>query len=128
MYACPHCSALTISSWRKANSSPLFPVRCRNCGSESVASGWGRAITGFGAELLLWGSALFALAVGSFYGLLLLPVGLTALVVGTNRAFPLVAVDAAFSTARRRAMKRFWIIVAALVTVRISWDAWQYLL
>jgi hypothetical protein len=125
MYTCPHCSAATISSWRKTNSSPLFPARCRNCGGESVSSGWSRAITAFGAESLLWGSFAFALAVGSLYGLLLLPVGMFALVLVTNRVFPLVAVDAAFSAARLRAKKRFWIIAAALLVVLISWDAWR---
>lgn len=66
-----------------------------------------------------------ALAVGSFYGLLLLPAGMAALTVGTNRVFPLIAVDDSFRAARRRATKRFWIIAAALVVVLISWDAWR---
>jgi hypothetical protein len=126
MYTCPHCSAATISSWRKTNSTPLFPVRCRNCGGESVASGWSRAITAIGAESLLWGSFVFALAVGSFYGLLLLPAGMVLLIVVTNRVFPLIAVDAALTTARLRAKKRFWIVAATLAVVIVSWDAWRH--
>jgi hypothetical protein len=41
---------------------------------------------------LFWGSIVFAIVVGSFFGLLLFPVGMAALGAYLNRAFPLVAI------------------------------------
>jgi hypothetical protein len=120
MYACPHCSALSISAWRKVGSSPLFPATCAACLGESVASGWGRAIVAVGGEVLIWGSLLLALALGSLYGLLLLPIGLIALTVMVGELFPLVAIDAGLTKTRRRAKIFFWVVLAAGVAYFIS--------
>jgi hypothetical protein len=119
MYACPHCSSASISAWRKFNATPFFPAHCRACGGESMASGWGRATAAFGAEALLWGSILFAIFIGSFYGLLALPFSMLALSVLVNRAFPLVALDAGLAKARRRAIRNFAIAVAVAIAVLV---------
>jgi hypothetical protein len=117
MYSCPHCSAPTISGWRKSSSSPFFPARCRACGGESTASGWGRAITAIGGEILLWGSIIFAFFVGSPFGLLALPLGLFAMTIAVNSAFPLVAIDVALTVARKRAVRHFGIAVLVAVAI-----------
>ena len=70
MYVCPHCSSKSIGAWRKFNATPWFPARCGVCGGESMASGWGRSIAALGAEVLMWASIVFALVMGSVYGLL----------------------------------------------------------
>jgi hypothetical protein len=128
MYTCPHCFAASISAWRKANSSPFFPVRCRVCGGECVASGWSQTVLAVGGELLVWGSIIFAIGVGSFYGLLVLPVGMAALAVGVNRIFPLVAIDAGMTAARRRAIKHFWIAVVLALAFLAARGAWKWVI
>jgi hypothetical protein len=122
MYSCPHCSAPTISGWRKSSSSPFFPVRCRACGGESTASGWSRTVTAIGGEVLLWGSIIFAFVVGSPFGLLALPLGLFAMTAAINRVFPLVAIDEGLTVARKRAAKHFGIavLVAGAVVVVLN--------
>jgi hypothetical protein len=90
-----------------------------------VASGWSRAVLAVGGELLMWGSIIFAIGIGSFYGLLLLPIGMVVLAVGVNRIFPLVAIDAAMSAARRRAMKHFWIAVVLALAFLAARKAWN---
>src|SRR5689334_21310312 len=107
MYNCPHCSAPTISGWRKSSSSPFFPARCRECGGESAISGWGRTVTAIGGQVLLWGSIIFAFVVGSPFGILALPLGFIAMTAAANRAFPLVAIDQGLTVARKRAVKLF---------------------
>jgi len=114
MYSCPHCSAPTISGWRKSSSSPFFPARCSACGGESAASGWSRGVAAIGGELLLWGSIVFSLIIGSPFGLLALPLGLFAMTVAVNRAFPLVAIGE-LSAARKRATKHLGIAVLVVV-------------
>lgn len=122
VYACPHCSAASISGWRKANSSPLFPVRCRACGGKSVASGWSRWIYAFGAELILYGSIVFAFVVRSAYGLLIYPLAIAALIAGVNHAFPLVAMDKRQAMAQRRAIRFFVVLAVAFLLVAAT--AW----
>jgi hypothetical protein len=80
-----------------------------------MASGWGRAMAALGAEILLWGSIVFAVAVRSFYGLLLLPLGMFTLSALVNRFFPLVPVDADWARARRRAVWIFGTAIALAV-------------
>jgi hypothetical protein len=122
MYSCPHCSAPAISGWRKASSSPLFPVRCPICGGHSAASGWARAVTAAGAEITLWGSIVFALSLGSPIGLLALPVGLFSMTAVVNIAFPLVATDGDPTVTRKRAAKHFGIVmfVAAAIVFALE--------
>lgn len=96
---------------------PVFPARCALCGGESTASGWSRTITAIGGEALLWGSIIFALTIGSLYGLLALPFGMIVLATAVNRSFPLIAIDAGLAKARRRAIQHFWIAVAVAVAV-----------
>ena len=112
MYVCPHCSSKSIGAWRKFNATPWFPARCGVCGGESMASGWGRSIAALGAEGLMWASIVFALVMGSVYGLLLLPIGMLGLSALVNRLFPLVAIDAGWTRARRRAAWGFGIAIA----------------
>ena len=81
-----------------------------------------------GGELLVWGSIIFAIGVGSFYGLLVLPVGMAALAVGVNRIFPLVAIDAGMTAARRRAIKHFWIAVVLALAFLAARGAWKWVI
>ena len=117
MYSCPHCSSPSISAWRKFNATPWFPARCKICGGESMASGWGRAVAALGAEVLMWGSIVFAVAVRSVYGLLLLPLGGLALSAFVNRLFPLVAIDSSWVKARRRTAWGFGIAIAVVLVL-----------
>ena len=101
----------------------MFPARCQACGGESASSGWSRTIAAFAGEALVWGSIILALLIGSLYGLLLLPLGMIALAVALNRAFPLVSIDEGLTKARRRALRGFWVaiaVAAAFVIVRQS--------
>jgi hypothetical protein len=118
MYGCPHCSAPTISGWRKSSSSPFFPARCSACGGESAASGWSRAVAAIGGEILLWGSIILSLCIGSPLGLLALPLGLLAMTVAVNWAFPLVAIGD-LSAARKRATTHIGIAVLAAVAIAV---------
>jgi hypothetical protein len=117
LYACPHCAELSVSGWQRSSSSLFFPARCRLCGGESIASGWSSVIAGISGEVLLWASLIFALAVGSFYGLLILPVGMIVLGAFLNKTFPLVALDAEITRARRRAVRHFCIAVAIAIVI-----------
>ena len=85
-----------------------------------MASGWSRTIAALGGEVLVWGSIVFSLLVGSFYGLLLLPAGMFALALMVNRIFPLVAIDGRLTKARQRAVKGFWLAVAVLAVVVVA--------
>ena len=80
-----------------------------------MASGWSRAVSTLGSEIILWGSIIFAILVQSFYGLLIFPVAMLALATLVNRLFPLVAVDPGLTKARRRAEKGFWLAILVLV-------------
>lgn len=108
---------MSISGWRKSGSSPLFPAQCRECGGESTSSGWSRTFAALIGEVLLWGSIIFALVIGSFYGLLLLPLGLVALGVALNKSFPLVPIDEGLTKARRRAISSFGVAIVAAVAL-----------
>ena len=119
MYACPHCSFPTISAWRKFNATPWFPARCRVCGGESMASGWGRSLAALGGEVLVWGSIVFAVALRSVYGLLLLPFAVLALSAAVSRFFPLVAIDGAWARARSRAVWGFGIAIVLVVLLLV---------
>lgn len=69
------------------------------------------------------GSIILALLIGSLFGLILLPLGMVALGVGLNRAFPLVAIDEGLTKARRRAIRSFWfaiVVAVAFVVVQQS--------
>jgi hypothetical protein len=82
-----------------------------------MASGWSRTLSALVGEIILWGSIVFSVLVRSFYGLLIFPVAMVALAVLVNRIFPLVAIDASLTRARRRAEKGFWLAVLALLIV-----------
>jgi hypothetical protein len=119
MYTCPHCATASISFWRKGMSSLLFPAKCPACHAESVPSGWNAMIAAIYAELLLWGSIIFAVAVQSIWGLLLMPIGLIALSLILGRLFPLAPVDTALTRSRRVAKRYFWIALAVLAAFLI---------
>ncbi|MDZ7869371.1 MAG: hypothetical protein U5L02_09280 [Rheinheimera sp.] len=123
MYSCPHCADQTISGWRKASSSPFSPARCSVCGGESAASGWSRAVAAIGGEVLLWGSIILALYIGSPCGLLALPLGLFAMTAALNWMFPLVAI-AELSAARKRATMHLGIAVFVLVAGAVVISVW----
>lgn len=76
MYLCPHCSAPTISRWRKANATSIRPARCLSCGGLSFTSGWYHALATVLSEVSVWGGIIIAIALQSWYPLFLLPLGL----------------------------------------------------
>ena len=84
-----------------------------------MASGWSRAILAISGELLFWATIIFAIFVGSFWGLLLLPIGLFAVAVAVNRFFPLVPIDAKLAKVRRRAEAGFWLAICVLVGILV---------
>lgn len=80
-----------------------------------MASGWGRSVAAVGGQALVWGSIVFAFAIRSFYGLLLLPLGMLALSVLVNRLFPLVTIEAGWAKARHVAAWGLGIGIAVAV-------------
>ena len=104
MFACPHCQALSISSWRKANASSTFPAKCPSCRGRSFVSGWAHAATILFLEVLLWGTVIAAFVARSWLMLLLIPIGglLWSLLIGVT--FNLKPIDGpAVYRARRNA-------------------------
>jgi len=115
MYTCPHCAAPAISFWRREMASLVLPATCPECHAECVPSCWRSGIGAIFGEVLCWGSIIFAVIVRSFWGLLLMPVGLIALSLILARLFPLVVVDPALTRGRRAARSYFWIGLAIVV-------------
>lgn len=110
MYACPHCSALSISFWRKERSSLLFPARCPACHGESVPSVWNAFLAALAGELLLWGGLLFAAWLRSFWGLVSIPVAFLGLSLVLGALCSLVPIDRKATASRRTVRHVLWII------------------
>lgn len=112
METCPHCSAPTISRWRKANATSVRPARCSSCGGLSFIPGWYHALAAVLSEVSVWGSIVIALALHSWYPLLLLPLGLAAIFY-----FPAGGLRATDVSAVSRARLRFAIELAVIAVV-----------
>jgi hypothetical protein len=116
MYTCPHCSAPTISGWRKLNATSSHPARCPGCGGLSFVSGWSHHIGTLFGEVAFWGSIILALVLRSWYALLLLPLSIVAVIALLNSGFQLRATDASgVATARTR-----WLVELAVITAIVA--------
>ncbi|MDR6990175.1 hypothetical protein [Luteimonas sp. 3794] len=116
MYDCPHCSTKSIGTWRKVSATPFSPAICGNCGKASFVSGWSNFATVLAAEVFLWGSIVFAIFLGSFYGLLALPVGMAVISILLAQLFPLIPANDFVLETRRKIVRRTWgfAVLAAL--------------
>ena len=72
---CPHCDAAMISGWHRFHASYALPVRCPSCGGLCLLSLSAQTLRSLVFELLLWSSALLALALRNWLIFLFLPVG-----------------------------------------------------
>jgi uncharacterized membrane protein YidH (DUF202 family) len=61
MYACPHCSQLSFSGWRKFGASSSLPASCPRCRGLAYVSGWVHGLSTLVLQTALIGSALVAL-------------------------------------------------------------------
>jgi len=120
MNLCPHCSARSISAWRKVRATPFSPAVCNECKGVSYVSGWSGAIAAIGIELLFWGSIVFSFVVGSLYGLLALPLGIVALTLGLGQFFPLIPGDEKIRAIRRKAIRHTWLVIGAGVAILLG--------
>ena len=120
MHDCPHCSARSIGTWRKVTATPFSPAICGNCGKASFVSGWSSFAIVLATEVLLWGSIVFAIFRGSFYGLLALPLGMAVAALLLARFFPLIAATDFVLETRRKIVRRTWgFVVLATVALFI---------
>ena len=108
VYACPHCSALSIGFWRKERASLLKPATCPLCLGRSVPSWPSGLIGGILHVVVFWGSIALAAAMRNPRYLLLIPIGVAGLSWALNQFFPLVP---AGGTAHKIAKWFFWLLL-----------------
>jgi hypothetical protein len=120
MNLCPHCSAPSISAWRKVGATPFSPAVCGVCKGVSYVSGWSGAIAAIGTEVVFWGSIVLSFVVGSFYGLLALPLGVVALTLWLGQCFPLIPGDDTIREIRRKTIRHTWLVVGVGITILLA--------
>lgn len=103
MDACPHCSELTISTWKKGNASSIRPARCSSCAGLSYVSGWYHAATTILGEALFWGGIVAAIAFRSWLVLVAALVCLPVVLLLHGSGAKLRVIDAS-AVARAREM------------------------
>jgi hypothetical protein len=116
MNTCPHCSAPTISGWRKLNATSSHPARCSACGGLSFVSGWSHHIGTLFGEVAFWGSIVLALVLHSWYVLLLLPISIFIAFTLFNSGFQLRTTDSS-GVARARAR---WLVELAVIAAIVA--------
>jgi hypothetical protein len=90
MHRCPHCSADTVSAFRKAMSTPFAPAVCSHCDKASHVSAWSGLLAMLAAEGVMLLGIVVAIVSDSLYGLLAIPLGLVAMMGLLGWIFPLV--------------------------------------
>ena len=72
MYACPGCSQLSFTAWRKFGASSTVPARCPSCKTLVYVSGWVGVLVNLILQLLVIAVALVAWELGSWFAFFIL--------------------------------------------------------
>jgi hypothetical protein len=111
MNTCPHCSAPTISAFRKAMATPFSPAICGNCDKASYVSTWSGVLAMLVAEAVMLVGIVAAILSGSLYGLLAIPLGVVVMMVLLAWIFPLVPARQEVRDTRRSIVRRTGVLV-----------------
>lgn len=116
MHTCPHCAALSIKSWRKANATAVRPARCPACGGLSYVAARHHLLASVLCDAIIWGSIALAALLHSWLALLFLPLGLALLFWPQHPGVELHRTDAATVS---RARVRFAVELLAIAALAL---------
>jgi uncharacterized membrane protein len=112
--ACPVCAQTGFTRWCKCNASAVSPAACRHCGALARLDDRVHFAGTLASEIILWGSLVLALALRTWYALLLIPLGIAGWMLLVGRHARLTRIEANEVAAERRSWLR-WIVVVAIV-------------